>query len=104
MVLESYASFSRKIFQGALELISGTIWILARGIPFIYVHAEALSTVDMTGNDWALATKDKFIPLADGFGEVFSRSCSVIKGTIQFTGRQFAVCFLLEAFIVKELL
>ena len=100
MVLESDASLPWKIFQGALELISGTIWILARGVPVIYVHAEALASVDMTSNDRALATKDQFIPLPDGLGEVLSRSCSVIKGTVQLAGRQFTVSFLLEPFVV----
>ena len=100
MVLESDASFSWKILQGTLELIGGTIWIFARGVPVIYVHAETLASIDMAGNDRAFATKDKLIPLPDGFGEVLSRSYSVIKGTVQLAGRQFTVGFLLESLVV----
>jgi hypothetical protein len=58
MILESDASFPRKVLEGALELIVGAIGILARGAPVVDVHAEALASVDMTGNDRALATKD----------------------------------------------
>ena len=100
MILESDASFPRKVLEGALELIVGAIGIFARGIPVVDVHDEAQASVDMTGNDRALATKDQFIPLPDGFGEVLSRSYSVIKGTVQLAGRQFAVGFLLEPLVV----
>ena len=100
MVLKSDVSLPRKVLEGALELIVGAIGILAWGAPVIDVHAEALAYVDMTGNDRALATKDQFIPLPDGFGEVLSRSYSVIKGTVQLAGRQFAVSFLLEPLVV----
>jgi len=100
MVLESDASFPRKVLEGALELIVGAIGIFARGIPVVDVHAEALASVDMTGNDWALATKDQFIPLPEGPGEVLGRSRSVIKGTVQLARRQFAVSFLLEPLVV----
>ena len=51
MVLESDASFPRKVLEGALELIVGAIWIFARGIPVVDVNAEAQASVDMTGND-----------------------------------------------------
>ena len=100
MVLESDASFPRKVLESALELVVGAIGIFARGIPVVDVHAEALASVDMTGNDRALATKDQFIPLPDGSGEVLDRSGSVIKGTIQLAGRQFTVGFLLEPLVV----
>ena len=100
MVLESDAAFPRKVLEGALELIIGAIGVFARGIPVVDVHAEALASVDMTGNDWALATKDQFIPLPDGPGEVLGWSHSVIKGTVQLAGRQFTVSFLLEPLVV----
>ena len=51
MVLESDASFPRKVLKSALELVVGAIWIFARGIPVVEVHAEAQASVDMTGND-----------------------------------------------------
>ena len=100
MVLESDASFPRKALEGALELIVGAIWIFSRGIPVVDVHAKALASVDVTGNDWALATKDQFIPLPEGPGEVLGRSRSVIKGTVQLAGWQFTVGFLLESLVV----
>ena len=100
MVLESDASFPRKVLEGALELVVGAIGIFARSIPVVDVHDEAQASVDMTGNDWALATKDQFIPLPEGPGEVLGRSDSVIKGTVQLAGRQFTVGFLLESVVV----
>ena len=100
MILESDASLPREIFLGTLELIIGPVWVLTWRIPIIYVYAKALTSVDVTGNDRAVAAKDKFIPLPNGLGEVFSRSNAVIKGAIQLTRWQFAVSFLLEPFIV----
>ena len=100
MVLETNAAFPGKIFQGALELVRGPIRILARRIPVIHVHAEALPSIDMAGDDGAFATENQFIPLPDGLGEILGRSDSIIKGTIQLAGRQGAVGFLLEPFVV----
>ena len=103
MVLESDAAFPWKVLEGTLELIVRAIGILAGGIPVVEVHAEGLASIDVTGNDRTLTTKNQLVPLSDRLGEVLGRSHPIIEGTIQLAGRQLTVMFFLKSLVVHQL-
>ena len=55
MVLEAYATFAGKILEGVLELVCGTVGVLARDVPMIEIHGEGLAAVDVAGDAGTVA-------------------------------------------------
>ena len=50
MILETYATFAGEILEGVLELVCGTVGVLARNVPMIEIHGEGLAAVDVAGD------------------------------------------------------